>query len=194
MYRCEYCGKDFKKDYRKYHKDSPRFCSKKCSKGFSTKAKRKEINKKVSIALGGNGISTKTKKRKNCLCCNISLKNRQRKYCSHRCQQDYLWNKRKKEIESTGKFHKTYTNHRIHKKYLIEKHGNKCWICGNTEWLNNPIPLEVDHIDGNYANIKVDNFRLVCGNCAMLLPTYKGRNKGNGRHERRIRYKNGKSY
>jgi len=38
------------------------------------------------------------------------------------------------------------------------------------------------------------NLRLVCGNCDMLLPTYKSKNKGNGRHNRRKRYAEGKSY
>jgi predicted nucleic acid-binding Zn ribbon protein len=45
-YFCENCGKECFKNY-----GSGRFCSKECAKGFSTKAKRKEINKKVSIRI-----------------------------------------------------------------------------------------------------------------------------------------------
>jgi len=49
MLRCENCGKEHDGTY-----GSGRFCSSKCARGFSTKAKRKEINKKVSISLKGN--------------------------------------------------------------------------------------------------------------------------------------------
>jgi hypothetical protein len=52
----------------------------------------------------------------------------------------------------------------------------------------------MDHIDGNSENNHLSNLRLVCGNCDMLLPTYKSKNKGNGRAYRRERYANGKSY
>ena len=41
--KCEYCGKEHDGSYGK-----GRFCSASCARGFSTKAKRKEINEKVS--------------------------------------------------------------------------------------------------------------------------------------------------
>lgn len=40
---------------------SGRFCSEKCARGFSTKSKRKEINKKVSKALSGRDTLKETK-------------------------------------------------------------------------------------------------------------------------------------
>lgn len=46
MKQCENCGIEHDGTY-----GSGRFCSTKCSRGFSTKAKRKEINKKVSKSL-----------------------------------------------------------------------------------------------------------------------------------------------
>lgn len=63
------------------------------------------------------------------------------------------------------------------KRYLIEKYGRKCSICGITEWMGREVPLVVDHIDGNAENCSVSNFRLVCRNCDMQLPTYKRKNK-----------------
>ena len=69
-----------------------------------------------------------------------------------------------------------------------------CSICGNTEWLGKPIPLVMDHRDGNPENWSIENIRFVCGNCDMQLPTYKGRNKGNGRFKRLQRYRDGLSY
>jgi transposase len=67
------------------------------------------------------------------------------------------------------------------KKYLLEKHGHVCSICKNTEWNGKPIPLVCDHIDGNSSNPELSNFRLVCCNCDAQLPTYKSKNRGNGR-------------
>jgi predicted HNH restriction endonuclease len=51
------------------------------------------------------------------------------------------------------------------------------------------IPLEVEHIDGNYMNSKEENLTLLCPNCHSLTSTAKGANRGNGRYLRRLRYK-----
>lgn len=80
------------------------------------------------------------------------------------------------------------------RKYLTLLRGWVCSVCGNTEWLGQPIPLVMDHVDGNSDNWSVGNLRLVCGNCDMQLPTYKNKNKGNGRFSRKLRYRQGLSY
>jgi predicted nucleic acid-binding Zn ribbon protein len=80
------------------------------------------------------------------------------------------------------------------KSFLIKIHGHKCMDCGNSEWKEVPIPLVLDHIDGNPYNFFPENLRLLCPNCDALTPTYKGKNKGNGRHKRMERYYEGKSY
>ena len=70
------------------------------------------------------------------------------------------------------------------KQYLIYKYSNKCMICDLDKWQNQKIPLVCDHIDGDAENIDLANFRIICNNCDGLLPTFKGRNKGNGRKAR----------
>ena len=80
------------------------------------------------------------------------------------------------------------------KRILVEHNGYKCSSCDKTTWLNKPIPLEVEHIDGNSENNMPSNLTLICPNCHTFTPTYKGKNKGNGRHVRRKRYQEGKSY
>lgn len=109
------------------------------------------------------------------------------------CQQDFNWQQRKKIIEQNGFFSARQgitlngeTNRTEARRYLIEKFGHKCSICGLTKWQGADIPLIVDHIDGDPLNHKIENFRLVCGNCDMQLPTYKAKNKGNGRKYRRL--------
>ena len=46
------------------------------------------------------------------------------------------------------------------------------------------IPLEIEHIDGNYLNNSENNLILLCPNCHSLTSTYKGANK-NGRKSRK---------
>lgn len=85
------------------------------------------------------------------------------------------------------------------KKYLFRKYNNKCARCGwgETNVYTERIPLEVEHIDGNYKNNKEENLILLCPNCHSLTSTYKGANLNNGRKTRKnttnIRRKNMKT-
>lgn len=55
---------------------------------------------------------------------------------------------------------------------------HKCSNCQMTHWLDNPIPIELDHIDGNSKDNSLLNLRLLCPNCHALTPTYRGKNIG----------------
>lgn len=82
------------------------------------------------------------------------------------------------------------------RRYLFEKYDNKCAQCGWSEVnpYTGKYPLEVEHIDGNHTNNKEENLTLLCPNCHSLTKTYKGANKGSGRHNRLNRYYEGKSF
>jgi hypothetical protein len=54
----------------------------------------------------------------------------------------------------------------------------RCAMCGNDRWLDGPIPLELDHIDGDRWNNELANLRVLCPNCHALTPPYRGRNIG----------------
>ncbi len=76
------------------------------------------------------------------------------------------------------------------RKLLISERGHKCESCKNETWLGKVIPLEVDHINGDHENHSRDNIRLLCPNCHALTPTYKNKNKGKGRANRKKYYLN----
>lgn len=53
-----------------------------------------------------------------------------------------------------------------------------CSACGGTAWQGGPMPLELDHVNGDRADNRLENLRLLCPNCHALTPTYRGRNIG----------------
>ncbi len=51
----------------------------------------------------------------------------------------------------------------------------RCEEFGNAEWLNQPIPLELDHINGDTTDNRIENLRILCPNCHALTETYRGK-------------------
>jgi hypothetical protein len=51
----------------------------------------------------------------------------------------------------------------------------RCEGCGLAEWQGQPIPLEVDHINGVRNDHRLENLRVLCPNCHALTPTWRGR-------------------
>ena len=162
---CEWCG-----DKIQFKKRYNKFCNHSCAALFNN--------------------SNNNKPHRFCIECNSSLDRFQKKYCGRHCQKAYEWRVKKAKIAmSSNNF-----SLRAIKKYLLEEQGHQCEICKLMEWQGKPIPTDIDHIDGNPNNNDLDNLRIICCNCHAQTPTYKGKNKGNGRHERRKRYANGQSY
>jgi hypothetical protein len=48
----------------------------------------------------------------------------------------------------------------------------KCACCGLESWRGEPAPLVLYHINGNNRDNRIENLRLLCGNCNMQTPTF----------------------
>lgn len=77
----------------------------------------------------------------------------------------------------------TYTNStrlkiRLLREGLLEA---KCYEadCGLTEWKGRPISLQLDHINGDNLDHRIENLRLLCPNCHSQTETFAGKNKRN---------------
>lgn len=75
--------------------------------------------------------------------------------------------------------HPQYQSNKLRIRLLKEQvFEHICNKCKNTEWLGEPIPLELEHIDGDSTNHMIDNLELLCPNCHAKTSTYRGKNKG----------------
>jgi len=53
----------------------------------------------------------------------------------------------------------------------------KCKICGISEWNDKFIILELDHINGDNRDNRIENLRFLCPNCHSQTDTWRGRGK-----------------
>lgn len=53
----------------------------------------------------------------------------------------------------------------------------KCAICGVTEWNGKTLSLELDHINGENNDNRLENLRFLCPNCHSQTNTYGSRNQ-----------------
>ena len=53
----------------------------------------------------------------------------------------------------------------------------RCENCGATEWMGNPIPLELHHINGKKGDNRLENLKFLCPNCHALTDNYRGKKR-----------------
>lgn len=135
----------------------------------------------------------KKKHNANCVVCKKDLDVTAKKFCSIKCEsnnrKDLLY---KDYLENTEKYCRANYSMKSFKPIFLKEQQHKCAICGIDDfWNKKTLVFVLDHIDGNAANNKRDNIRLVCPNCDSQLDTYKSKNKNSARKERYLKnYKN----
>jgi predicted nucleic acid-binding Zn ribbon protein len=147
-----------------------KFCSKSCS------------------ASHNNSNRLRNRNLHNCVYCGKEILGKGKKFCNNKCQKLFEYEKSIREWDITP------PGIGAIKRYLAETFGHKCSRCGISSWCDEDIVLELEHKDGNSSNNQKDNVCLLCPNCHSQTETYKGKNRGKGRHTRMQRYYDKKSF
>lgn len=138
-----------------------------CDKQFDSYRK---LNGHKSIHKEGGRYTVSRRKLGNCDCeyCGKTFEPRSRsdarRFCSNRCQSEWQYYNVTILKVKEGKI--------INRRFLIERDGKKCSCCNMTSWNELPIPLDVDHIDGDPKNNFPDNLRFLCPNCHRQTTTW----------------------
>jgi hypothetical protein len=76
-----------------------------------------------------------------------------------------------------------YVSPHLLRRFLKDYYGERCLRCGwsRRHPKTGNVPVEVEHIDGNWENSRLTNLTLLCPNCHALTPTFRGLNRGRGR-------------
>jgi len=149
---CEYCQREFDGKYSKY--TTGRFCSKKCARGFSSRDKRQEINRKVSLKLKGR--ETKSE--------HLRLEKNQRKALKRR-KLALMIKWKSMPFEQLTK--------RAQRQLLLEDQNFRCSNCRHLFiWFGYQLIPELHHKDGNDKNRTYENSELLCPNCHSVTKNY----------------------
>jgi hypothetical protein len=132
-----------------------------------------------------NSRFRKNEERLPCAVCGKIVALAKQTYCSQECHRKSEFERRRKLLESGG-YCGIYNCNGYIKKYLIHRFGERCSRCGwdKRHPLTRKVPVEVEHIDGDWRNNRVENLTLLCPNCHALTATYRGLNRGRGRAKR----------
>jgi len=155
----------------------------------------REIAKELKISqsnvrywLKQYGLKTRKPKKEEryCLQCNAKLVDKEKKYCSNKCQSLYNYHSFIKkwlagETIQCSKHEGEPSGHI--RRYLFEVNHSKCSQCGwsKVNKYTGKIPLTVNHVDGNSENHVPSNLELICPCCHSLTPNYGSLNRGKGR-------------
>lgn len=72
------------------------------------------------------------------------------------------------ELLATAKS-RTNVKRRLLAAGLLE---NRCQECGLSEWLGEPLCVQIDHVNGVRDDYRLENLRMLCPNCHSQTETY----------------------
>lgn len=159
--RCKHC--DASLSFEDKRKD---FCNHSCSASYINKIRDRKVRVVSDICQGCSAEIIRNRSK------------RYNKYCS-----DCITNNKHITIKKQASC--DFKSAEGLRRFLLRTRPYVCEICKLTEWNDQPITLQVDHINGNWQNNEEDNLRLLCPNCHSQTPTFGAKNRGNGRDYRR---------
>lgn len=92
------------------------------------------------------------------------------------------WNKGKSVLDDTEKSsiifceNSSFNIVKNRRKSILNYFGNCCSNCKIIDWLDLPLSLEIDHINGINTDNRIENLRTLCPNCHSQTDTFRGRN------------------
>jgi 5-methylcytosine-specific restriction endonuclease McrA len=88
-------------------------------------------------------------------------------YCTNKCQGEFQTKQRftlnKKWKHTMGIF-------------LKKTRGDKCELCGISDYNGKPLIKHVDHINGNRTDNRLENLQILCPNCHSQTETFAWKN------------------
>ena len=195
---CSNCGVNL--TYNKRHR---KFCGRSCAaklnnrtapkrhKGWRSPKESANMANRLGLSDEGALPPPSQTAGRQCLVCSKEIRPLYKEACSTTCRRILYLNRVLERMQNGRQVNAPFV-----RRLMIAKHGARCMECG---WDKpNPktgkCPIELEHVDGDSTNNRPENLKLLCPNCHSLTPTYKGLNKGRGRHKRRQRYHEQKSY
>ena len=163
MLKCYLCEKLFERNQKNSETERKVFCSKSCAAKHNNRVKPKRLRTRVCVGCGKLCKASHT-------------------YCSNDCRSSYRTSLSLQKIEK-GEITEPKTI-----KFNLQKFNEYriCSECGQGEtWNGKVLVLQLDHIDGNSDNNKLENLRILCPNCHTQTETFTSRQK---KEHKRNRY------
>ena len=80
-------------------------------------------------------------------------------------------------FKENSKYDSSFVRLKVLKNNLLKYECQNCPL--KNEWNGKPLTLQLDHIDGDNTNNKLDNLRFLCPNCHTQTDTFGSRNLKN---------------
>lgn len=117
--------------------------------------------------------------------CGKRVKAAAKRYCSFRCMHAYRYATKARTLVLDGGIYGHVPPHFL-ARVLRDVYGERCVNCGWAErhQKTGKVPVEVEHIDGDWQNNRLENLTLLCPSCHALTLTFRALNRGHGRAHR----------